>query len=366
MPLETQIAHQLAQLIAADALTTGTRLPTLRQLSTAAGVNIHTVRAAYQRLQTQGLVEMSRGRGTTVTAQALGGFAIGDTRRSFTIGVLMPALSSFYGPVVAGLTAAADDDPSGLIYAFANERLDSAVVSLRRFLTSGVDGVIVVSQTFSQPVEFGSGSLPPFVFADWPGAPGPSVVFDPAPFGELIVHLADHGHRDIALLSPPRHHPNIHPLVDVYIDTCRRVGLDEAADNIHEVPGWSVDQGDTTGGALLGSPSRPSAVVATTDDLAIGVMRAARRLGLRPGLDLAVTGHGGTESSSLVDPGLTTVVLPAWDLGYQAMSLLLAMIDRKPVPPLVTLAGWLSIKESCGCGLHWKPDTSAGPTPSRW
>jgi DNA-binding LacI/PurR family transcriptional regulator len=348
MPLETQIAHQLAQLIAANALAHGTRLPTLRQLSAAVGVNLHTVRAAYQALQRQGLVEMTQGRGTTVTAQTLAGFATGDNRRSFTIGVLMPALVAFYTPVAAGITAAAGADPSGLIYAFADERLDSAVVSLRRFLTLGVDGVIVVSQAFDRTVDFGSELMPPFVFADWPGAPGPSVVFDPTPMGELVVHLAGHGHRDIALVSPPRHFSNIRPLVDVYSETCHRIGLDEAASNIHEVPGWTVHHGESTGESLLASGDRPAAVVAATEPLAIGVMRAATRLGLRPGVDLAVTGYGRTELSEVVDPGLTTVVLPAWDLGYRAMNLLLTMIEGASVPRLVTLSGQTSIRESCG------------------
>jgi DNA-binding LacI/PurR family transcriptional regulator len=349
LPLETQIAHQIAQLIAANALPPGTRLPTLRQLSAVVGVNIHTVRAAYLTLERQGLVDVTQGRGTTVASQSLGGFAVGDNRRSFTIGVLMPALVSFYSPVAAGLTAAADADPSGLMYAFANERLDSAIVSLRRFLTSGVDGVIVVSQAFDQPIDFRSDSMPPFVFCDWPGSPEPAVVFDPAPLGELILHLVDHGHRDIALVSPPRRFANVRPLVDVYSDTCRRLGLEKAASNIHEVPGWTMDHGETMAEGLLVGPDRPTAVVAATDDLAIGVMRAARRLRLRPGQDIAVTGYGGTEVSALVDPGLTTVILPAWDLGYQAMTLLLAMIDGAPVPRLVKLAGRTVIRASCGC-----------------
>jgi DNA-binding LacI/PurR family transcriptional regulator len=131
--------------------------------------------------------------------------------------------------------------------------------------------------------------------------------------------------------------------------------LDEAASNIQEVPGWTVHDGETKAEALLFSAHRPSAVVAATDDLAIGVMKAAKRQGLRPGLDLAVTGYGETELSALVDPGLTTVVLPAWDLGYQAMTLLLAMIEGAPVPRLVTLTGRTTIRSSCGCTSQENP-----------
>ena len=67
-PLEAQIARQLTQLIAADAIRVGDRLPPIRDLAAELGVNLHTVRAGYRRLEKQGFVEMRQGQGTTVVA----------------------------------------------------------------------------------------------------------------------------------------------------------------------------------------------------------------------------------------------------------------------------------------------------------
>jgi len=115
VPLETQIARQLTQLIASDAIRVGDRLPPIRDLAGKLGVNLHTVRTGYRTLANQGLGEMRQGRGTTVAARTLAGFAAGrDDHRSFTMGVILPAMVSFYGPVLAGMEeAAAGDDQAG-------------------------------------------------------------------------------------------------------------------------------------------------------------------------------------------------------------------------------------------------------------
>lgn len=62
-----QIASALGAQITAGELAVGDRLPAARDLADALGVNMHTVLHAYQTLRDQGLVELRRGRGATVT-----------------------------------------------------------------------------------------------------------------------------------------------------------------------------------------------------------------------------------------------------------------------------------------------------------
>ncbi|AYY11403.1 GntR family transcriptional regulator [Actinobacteria bacterium YIM 96077] len=74
-PLFAQLAAAVRGAIARGELTAGQRLPGARDLAESLGLNIHTVLRGYQLLRDEGLVELRRGRGAVVTAQAGDGLA---------------------------------------------------------------------------------------------------------------------------------------------------------------------------------------------------------------------------------------------------------------------------------------------------
>jgi DNA-binding transcriptional regulator YhcF (GntR family) len=78
VPVGTQLAWRLRSAIERGELGPGDRLPSLRDAASAAGVNVNTVRAAYAKLESAGVVTTDQGRGTFV-AQAAGGES--DRRR---------------------------------------------------------------------------------------------------------------------------------------------------------------------------------------------------------------------------------------------------------------------------------------------
>ncbi|GHF39386.1 GntR family transcriptional regulator [Streptomyces morookaense] len=67
VPLGDQIAAAVRGAIADGSVRPGDRLPAARTLADSLGVNIHTVLRGYQRLRTEGLIELRRGRGAVVT-----------------------------------------------------------------------------------------------------------------------------------------------------------------------------------------------------------------------------------------------------------------------------------------------------------
>jgi DNA-binding transcriptional regulator YhcF (GntR family) len=70
VPLGTQLIWKLRTLVATGALPAGTKLPGIREVAGAAGVNVNTVRSAFARLEEQGLLVSEQGRGTYVAPNA--------------------------------------------------------------------------------------------------------------------------------------------------------------------------------------------------------------------------------------------------------------------------------------------------------
>ncbi len=103
-------------------------------------------------------------------------------------------------------------------------------------------------------------------------------------------------------------------------------GLPAAAVRMWEQPGHSVADGCAAGHALLGLPAgeRPTAVLASTDVLALGVLQAARERGLDVPRDLSVTGFDDIEEAGRALPPLTTVHQPLYQQGQDCARRLIA------------------------------------------
>jgi len=103
---------------------------------------------------------------------------------------------------------------------------------------------------------------------------------------------------------------------------------------------------------LLSLPEPPSAVFAASDMLALGAMAAASEMGLRIPEDVSLAGFDDIEYAAYSRPPLTTVRVPAREMGEMAVSALVEMIEGKiEKPRQVELPTEIVIRESC---REWK------------
>jgi LacI family transcriptional regulator len=112
---------------------------------------------------------------------------------------------------------------------------------------------------------------------------------------------------------------------------------------------------------LLSSPERPPAVFCSTDDQAIGLMRAARELGLRVPEDIAVVGFDDIPEAALADPPLTTVASEGEAMARAAVDLVLddsLMVPGSDTERVRRFAARLVVRRSCGC--PGEPDAELG------
>ena len=135
-------------------------------------------------------------------------------------------------------------------------------------------------------------------------------------------HLLDLGHRRIAIVSGPE---------DVLCSRARVAGFRFAHDEA-EIPvdqglvrygNFSVEAGYQHGTELLARADRPTAIFAGSDMQALGVLRAARRLGLDVPRQLSVVGYDNLPVAAWTDPALTTVNQPLRDMAIAAARMLL-------------------------------------------
>ncbi|MCP1471542.1 LacI family transcriptional regulator [Sphingobium sp. OAS761] len=130
----------------------------------------------------------------------------------------------------------------------------------------------------------------------------------------MADHLIGLGHRRIGVITPPPGHMAATLRVKGFREGLAAAGL--ATDDALFVTGrFDFASGITAGEALMNLSDPPSAIFATNDEMAMGLLTFAHRVGLRVPEDLSVTGFDDTSASLTAWPPLTTVRQPLEDMG---------------------------------------------------
>jgi len=235
-------------------------------------------------------------------------------------GVLTACTAASYGLALSPVSHSAPDMVDTVIAWLKHTNIDGAILtpplSDNIALVTAIKALGVPCVAVSSP---GPGSGPANV---------PAVVIDEEEAArQMTVHLISAGHKNIGFIKG-------HP--DHYASSHRYAGFKAAM----EEAGLVVDtalvkqgyfdfaSGKAAGELLLGAANRPSAIFASNDDMAAGVMHVAHQLKLEIPGDLAVVGFDDTPLSRQIWPSLTTIRQPIRLIGERATELLLQAISR--------------------------------------
>ncbi len=148
---------------------------------------------------------------------------------------------------------------------------------------------------------------------------------------KVMRHLLSRSHRELGFIGGFEGNPNIENRLDGFRHALRKAGLPIN-------PEW-ISLGNPALGVLpqrvnrlLRARKRPTAIVCTSDMIAMVVVKAAYEAGLRVPQDLAVTGFDDIEQASLLNPSLTTVRQPLRAMATDIVDLLLRGLGTKRVP----------------------------------
>ncbi|MDH2414051.1 LacI family DNA-binding transcriptional regulator [Nocardioides sp. CER19] len=190
----------------------------------------------------------------------------------------------------------------------------------------------------------------PYVLVDTAGeqVPGVPTVGSANWAGGLAAtrHLLELGHRRIAVISGPGDVLCSRARVDGYRSALEQAQVD-LDPSLIRYGDFYVGGGYEHGRRLLERADRPTAIFAGSDYQALGVLRAARELGLRVPEDLSVVGYDNLSVAEWIAPALTTVDQPLAEMAATATRMVLGLARGEAISSLrIDLATELVVRES--------------------
>jgi LacI family transcriptional regulator len=259
-------------------------------------------------------------------------------RRSRSIGIIVAEIAnSFFSQTINGIESIAYSKGYNVIIAQSRESFEREMINLHYLTSRSIDGLIISVSTetkdFSDLKELHERGMP-MVFFDR--------IVDEIETHKVIVdnykgafdattHLIKNGYRHIAavanlaFLSITRERlagycaaltENGIPINDELIKYCHHGGmiLSEVEDVVNE---------------LLDLPKKPDAILATSDKLTTGCLRILKAKNIHVPNEISLVGFSNTDLTELLDPPLTIIKQPAFEMGELATTLLLDLIESK-------------------------------------
>ena len=320
-------------------------MPTIKDVALAAGCSTATVSRALA--NPEKVTEATRKRVASAIAKVgySPNLAARNLRRSEsrTIVVLLPDIANpFFSEIIAGLEDVAHREGYRVLLGDCEHDTGRAKAYFDLLPTNQADGIILLTAEIplSLVTQQARGSQIPLVMA--------CEYFDHLALPTVRVeYLSSLGHRRIATITGPMQNP-------ICIDRVKGYQSEMARQQLAVNPGWIVEgdfgflSGYQQGQLLLALPpeARPSAIFCHSDEMAIGLMKAARDASVRVPEDLSVIGFDNIGLSEYCQPELTTVSQPRDEIGRCAMRLLLDVLRKKQVPHQQVLSTQLIVRAS--------------------
>lgn len=277
------------------------------------------------------------------------------TNKTNTLGVLLPDIyGEFFSEIIRGMDHAARRRGYHLLVSSSHGDR-SEIEAVLRATRGRVDGLIVMSPEVD--VQTLQANLPETLPIVMLNCRGDGTVFDSitvdnyAGAYEMVRHLAELGHRRIALVKGPPNNYDARERLRAYRDSARALSLERSRDL--EIDGdFTEESGHRAGERVAALEPRPTAIFATNDAMAIGVLSALHEAGLDIPREIAVAGFDDIPVCRFISPPLSSVHVAIPELGARAIERLIHGIEQKNTHRRrhETLPTTLVVRSSCGAG----------------
>lgn len=275
--------------------------------------------------------------------------------RTSIIGVIVPEIKhDFFSSAISGIEEVAYHAGYTIIVCQSNENFEREVVNTNSLIHQRVAGIVAsISQNtingdhFKTVVARGI----PLVFFDrtCKDVEVSKVIIDDAKSAfDAVSHLISKGFKRIAHFTGPKDLEICKLRLEGYSQALHESNIPLREDlicygGLHEADGYnSMDQ-------LIKNNNLPDAIFAVNDPVAIGAFQRIKEVGLRIPEDIGIVGFSNNKITALVDPPLTTVNQPSFEMGKKSAELLIEMIESEKQsfkPKTIVLETELVIRSS--------------------
>ena len=307
----------------------------VRDVAAAAGVSVGTVSNVLNNPDRVGARTRERVEEAMRSLGFVGSRAAGQlrSRRSKLIGVVVPDVGNpFWASVLRGVETVADGLRLTLVVCSTHQDPARQRRLLRDLESQGVDGLII-APIVDRAADWKSFEARRFgvvtLERQHPGSLGAWVSLDNVQGARLAMdHLLERGHRRLALVNGPSRVSWCAERRAGAVAAVEARGLDPAEVIVDVVvDDLTVVEGRTAVGPLLDA-RHVTAVMCVNDMLALGALLAMQDRGLRVPDDVALVGYDDADFAPALNPPLTTVHQPSFEMGMAAARLLFD--DRDP------------------------------------
>ena len=274
------------------------------------------------------------------------------TRRTFTVGVLIPDLENpLFPPIIRGIERVLDSAGYTALVASTDGEPAQERQRLEALIARQVDGFVIATAERRHPVvadAIASDLAVVLVNRTIDGGGVFAVVPDDRRgSATAVAHLAGLGHTRIGHIAGPQSTTTGLLRYRGFVEAMGDAGLAVGPDQIAHGETFTIAGGARAARALLASAGPPTGIVAANDLLALGAYTALADAGLDCPGDVSVVGFNDMPFADRFAPPLTTIHIPHGHIGARAAELLLERIeDPEATPQTLVFEPTLIVRES--------------------
>ncbi len=259
-------------------------------------------------------------------------------RRSRSIGVIVCEIAnSYFSQIINGIESIAYNNGYNVIIAQSRESFDREVLNLQYLTSRSIDGLIISISTetkdFAYLKELHLKGMP-IVFFDRivSEIETHKVIADNFTGGyNATIHLINSGYQRIATVSNPELLSITKERLAGYKAALANHGMpiDESLIKYCQHGGMIVSEVEEAVNELFHLKNKPDAIFASADKLTTNCLRILKAKGISVPADIGLIGFSNTDLTELLDPPLSVIKQPAFEMGEETMNLLLQLIESK-------------------------------------